>query len=444
MLVVSGSSSAARLPLRRPVTGRRLGGVCAGLAAHLDLPVSRVRLAFVAAALAAGAGVAMYVWLWATVPAGDPAAAAHAERPVAQARLVARPRALVTGLPLTDIAVGVLLLLAAGLLLAWRSGADLAVAWLLPALVLLAGAGLAWSQLDEVERGAFAESAPRGRTPLAVVRVGVGALLAALGVLLLVGQGQGAGELIRGALAGLAVLTGMAIVLAPLGLRLWRQLGEERALRAREAERADIAAHLHDSVLQTLALIRARAGDADAVARLARAQERELRAWLYTDRVLVGDSLVATVREVCAQVEDRYGVPVDVVAVGDRPPGAVLEPLLAATREALTNAVVHGRPPLSLYVEVAPEAVEVFVRDHGAGFDIADIPPDRMGVRESIVGRMIRHGGEATVRRAAGGGTEVHLRVPGGMPGDDRPSSSDRGVAVEQVGAPARPADGGL
>lgn len=423
MLIVSGTASPVRLPLRRPLVGRRLGGVCAGLAAHLDVPVARIRLAFIAASFVAGAGVVLYVWFWATVPAGDPAEAARSARAVSRGPLATR-RTLVSTVPVTDVAVGVLLLAAAGLLLAWRAGVRPGAAWLLPVLAILAGLGLAWGQLDEVERGAFAGSGPRGRTPVVVVRVGAGVLLAALGVLLLVGQGQDTGDLVQGALAGLAVLMGMALVLAPLALRLWRQLGEERALRAREAERADIAAHLHDSVLQTLALIRSRAGEPDAVARLARAQERELRAWLYADRAPVGDSLVAAVREACAAIEDRYGVVVDVVAVGDQRPGSGTEVLLAAAREALTNAVVHGRAPVSLYVECGPGAVEIFVRDRGEGFDLSSVPTDRMGVRESIVGRMTRHGGEATVRRAVGGGTEVHLRAPATMLGPDRPAAA--------------------
>lgn len=399
-----------RLPLLRPWEGRRLGGVCAGLAAHLDVPVQRIRLVTVLASLAGGAGLAMYVWLWATVPAGDPVAAARARRPPESRRVAALLRPS-SGLPVGDIAVGALLLLAAGLLLAWRAGVDLAVAWLLPALILLAGAGLAWSQIDDVERGV----AVRGRSAIALLRLGGGAVLVALGVLLLVGQGQSAADALRSVLAGLAVLVGLVLVLAPLWLRLVRQLGAERAARARESERADIAAHLHDSVLQTLALIRARAGDADAVARLARAQERELRAWLYTDWPRPGDSLAAAVRDVAAEVEDRHGVPVDVVTVGDRTPGAGGEVLLAATREALVNAVVHGAAPVSVYVEAGRDGAEVFVRDRGPGFELEAIPDDRYGVRESILGRMRRHGGRAGVRGGGGQGAEVHLVAPAAM-----------------------------
>lgn len=401
---------AARLPLRRPREGRRLAGVCAGLAAHLDVPVGRVRLLAVASSLAGGAGVVLYLWLWATVPSGDPVQAARDQRPVAADRLAARLRPP-PGLRIGEIAAGSLLLLLAGLLLAWRAGVDLAFAWLLPALILLAGASLAWSQIEDVERG----GAFRWRTSVVLLRVGGGALLVALGVLLLLGQGQTASDAARSVLAGLAVLLGLVLVLAPLWLRLVGQLGAERAARAREAERADIAAHLHDSVLQTLALIRARAGDPEAVSRLARAQERELRAWLYADRPRPGDSLATAIREVAGDVEDRHGVPVDVVTVGDRKPGPGGEHLLAATREALVNAAVHGAPPVSLYLEAGRGGAEVYVRDRGPGFDPDAVPADRYGIRESILGRMRRHGGLASVRGGNGSGAEVHLVAPATM-----------------------------
>ncbi|HMO11766.1 MAG TPA: ATP-binding protein [Actinotalea sp.] len=190
-----------------------------------------------------------------------------------------------------------------------------------------------------------------------------------------------------------------------------RALSEERLARARESERADIAAHLHDSVLQTLALIRARAGDADEVSKLARAQERELRSWLYEDRPSPGTSLATQLREVVGEVEDAHSVPVEVVIVGDATPDEGSDVLLRATREALANAVRHGKPPVSLYLEIGPDAVEVYVKDRGDGFELDAVPHDRFGVRESIIGRMRRHGGSAQVRTRAGG-TEVELRLP--------------------------------
>src|SRR5699024_7654740 len=142
-----------------------------------------------------------------------------------------------------------------------------------------------------------------------------------------------------------------------------------------------------------LSLIRSRAGDTETVARLARAQERELREWLYEDRPAAGTSTAAVIRQVAAEVEDQHGVAIEVVTAGDRTPDASTEALSAATREALRNAVVHGRPPVSLYVEVGGDEVKVFVRDRGDGFDPDDVPSDRHGVRESIIGRLHRHGG---------------------------------------------------
>jgi signal transduction histidine kinase len=227
---------------------------------------------------------------------------------------------------------------------------------------------------------------------------------------------------LQSAAASLAVLVGFALVLAPWGLRLVRELGDERAARAREAERADIAAHLHDSVLQTLALIRSRSGDADAVARMARAQERELREWLYDDRRTPGTSLATELRSLVAEVEDgRVGKPaaddaapvaVDVVVVGDCPPTGGATALLQATREALVNAVAHGKPPVTVYLEVSDAEISVFVRDRGEGFAMDDVAPDRFGVRESILGRVRRRGGTAEVTSRAGWGTEVRLRMP--------------------------------
>ena len=403
-----------RLPLRRPVRGRWIGGVCNGLASHLGVSVRLVRLVMTLLTAVAGTGPVLYVWFWVTVPVGDPVEAAVEQRPASLSRLAPRLRDPGRRVPVTDIAVGVLLLIAAALLLAVRRGVAIEYSWVLPLLIVLAGTALAWSQLDAMQRGRFLTHAG-GRTPVSVLRLLSGAVLAALGLFLLVGQDDPIDVLLRSAIAALAVLTGAALVLAPWWLRLVRELGDERAARARESERADIAAHLHDSVLQTLALIRSRAEQPDDVARLARAQERELREWLYDDRRTPGTSLASDLRGVVAEVEDSRGVAVDVVVVGDCEPDAGTEALLLATREALFNAVNHARGPFSLYLEVADNQAEVFVRDHGDGFDLAEVPTDRFGVRESIIGRVVRRGGAASVKSREGRGTEVHLRVPIGV-----------------------------
>lgn len=438
--------------------------MCRGVSLHLDLPVGAVRFVMALIALAGGAGIVLYVFLWVTVPAGDPAQAADEERPASLRRIAPRLRGQVRKLPVRDVAIGVVLLSGAALLVASRAGVNIEVSWVLPVLIALAGTALAWSQLDAAQRGRWLSRAG-GRTPAGVLRLAGGMVLVLVGVLLLVGQDSTPADMLSAATASVAVLAGAATVLAPWWLRLVRELGDERAARARESERADIAAHLHDSVLQTLALIRASAADADTVARLARAQERELREWLYNDRPAPGTSLAAELRTLVGEVEDRQSwrlaagaaqaagvsaagtvgdggsagtaaVVVDVVVVGDCVPTDETTALLQATREALVNAVAHGRPPVSVYLEVSEDAVEVFVRDRGDGFEMSTIANDRFGVRESIIGRVTRRGGKAEVVSRSGWGTEVRLKVaravepalPPRMPEGDAATQSSTGT----------------
>jgi signal transduction histidine kinase len=181
----------------------------------------------------------------------------------------------------------------------------------------------------------------------------------------------------------------------------------------RSQERADVAAHLHDSVLQTLALIQKHSEDPRAVARLARAQERDLRTWLYGEDATTESSVTAALRAAAAEVEDAHGMPVEVVTVGDVALGEQTRPLVLAAREAMVNAAKHsGAAKVDVYVEAAPDRAEVFVRDRGRGFEPGAVPDHRLGLRRSIVDRMERHGGQASVRSAPGDGTEVRLSVP--------------------------------
>jgi signal transduction histidine kinase len=190
------------------------------------------------------------------------------------------------------------------------------------------------------------------------------------------------------------------------------QLGAERSERIRNQERADIAAHLHDSVLQTLALIQRNAGSPREVSRLARGQERELRNLLYGTRTSSGQ-LAGELRVAAAEVEDAYAISVEVVLVGDAELNDGLAAAAAASREALVNAAKHGGvTTVSLYAEVEADAVSIFVKDRGVGFDLDAIAADRQGVRSSIIGRIERHGGEVMVRSQLGGGTEVEIRMP--------------------------------
>jgi len=401
--------------LERPVQGRYVAGVCAGLAEHLGLNVRHVRLAFVLASIAGGAGVATYLFLWALTPQSRGGDLGPGAKPVA----AGRP----TNESLRNLVVGVGLLLVGGVLLAQQQGVNLRLGVLIPLLTVAGGAVLAWSQLDDAERGRWLVGGGEGRRA-GLVRLGIGIALAAIGVVALATQGRGFAGVWDVGIPAVAVLGGAALIAAPWGVRLWSDLRVEQAQRIRETERADIAAHLHDSVLQTLALIQRKADDPAEVTRLARAQERELRGWLYAGPRGSKASLASAVTEVAHEVEDVHGIPIELVITGDRPLDVAGTALVRALREALLNAVRHGSVPVSAYVEVGAELVEAFVRDHGPGFDMDAIPRDRLGVRESIVGRMTRHGGSASVRRLESG-TEVSLSLPVTVPGSPAVAQPD-------------------
>ena len=415
----TSARDASRPPLRRPLDKRAFAGVCAGLSIHLGFDVKYVRWAFVGGAFL-GVGVVLYIWLWLLVPAGDPHEVSRQEKEASSSAihrgLKAPWRDVVRKLPLTEIALGVVLLIAAALIAAAGAGVDVTT-WILPLLVVIAGALLGWSQLDEMQRARWNVDTG-SRTPVSVLRIVGGIALVGVGaVLLTLGEREG-GDLIAALVPVVAVIVGAALVLAPWWLRLMRERGAERAARVREAERADIAAHLHDSVLQTLALIQMRSGDSEAVSRLARAQERELREWLFADRDTSETSFASAVRAVMAEVEDRFAATIDTVVVGDAElSNGWLDSgtaILGALREAASNAVVHGGAPVTVYVEVASGGIEAFVRDRGAGFILDDVPTDRLGVRESIIGRVERRGGTVKIRTLAepDTGTEVALSVP--------------------------------
>jgi signal transduction histidine kinase len=213
--------------------------------------------------------------------------------------------------------------------------------------------------------------------------------------------------------AGLLLLVG--VVVLPWLFLLTRTLARERAARVRAEERAEVATHLHDSVLQTLTLLQKRAGDPVAVARLARHAERELRGWLYGPDAGAPADLAGALRAAAAEVEDRFGVSVELVTVGTCPLDERARGVVAAAGEALVNAAKHaGVAKVSLYAEVTGDRLLVAVRDRGRGFDPATTGRDRHGLAESIAGRMRRLGGTATIHAAPGSGTEVELRLPVG------------------------------
>lgn len=393
--------------LSRPTQGRMLAGVCRGLATHLGVEVLYVRIAFVLLTIASGAGIAAYLFLWAMTPVEEAPETIDPAKPQPAAPKSASQNAIPRGGML--LAIGALITVAGAIVLLQGTGTDVRAGLLLPALLVAIGAIVAWAQLDATQRARWAGVTGWGGFGLA--RLGLGLVVVVLGLLAFVTRGQSLAQVWDVALATVSILIGAALICLPFAVRLWGDFRREQEARVHEATRADIAAHLHDGVLQTLALIQRSADDPAAVIGLARKQERELRAWLYGSTDDPSETLAAAVTAAAAEVEELHGVPIDVVVTGDRPLDDGGRTLVRALREALLNAVRHGSPPVSAYVEIGPRAVEAFVRDHGAGFDVSAVPSDRLGVKESIMGRMTRHGGTAEVRRRDPG-TEVILTMP--------------------------------
>lgn len=369
------------LTTRPPLERHRaavLGGVSTGLALHLGWDVQRTRLVFVGLALAGGAGILLYAWLWAFVPLEE--APDDAPPPTRSA-----PVAVIT----------VALAAAATTVVLVTAREDFVIGWLL-AVLALCGAAVAWTL-------AFDRTDPaRSRLQGLRIRVIAVALLLVAGSVALASRPTALAAVVAVAM----LVSAVGVVVAPFVVQLWTDLMTQRAARVRELQRAEIAAHLHDSVLQTLALIQNRADPASEVARIARAQERELRDWLFAGDAPPVDDLAAELSTLAASIELDYAVRIDVVSTGSFITGH--PSVVAAAREAMLNAAKHAGGTVSVYVEGSAGAVDVFVRDRGAGFSLDDLPGDRLGVKESIIGRMERAGGHATVR-SLGPGTEVHL-----------------------------------
>lgn len=407
-MVVAGADR-----LCRSSDDRVVAGVAAGLAHRLGIAPVVVRCAFVVLTLAAGTGAMLYVLGWLLLPDRD------APESIGQTALRERQDSRAV------LALGMLVL--GGLLLLRETGVWFGDAVVWPVALAAVGLYVIWRQADPEERAPLTRLAvglPRSgaaaaahlRPGRSLVRVVPGVLLVAAGVAVFLAANDALESARQGILGTAAVVTGLALISAPWWWRLARALAAERRERIRSEERAELAARVHDSVLQTLTLIQRSAGDAGAVTRLARRQERELRSWLYPAPARAqGESLAAAVSAVGAEVEDVHAVAVEVVTVGDCPVDDGVDALVQAAREALVNAARHsGAAAVSLYSEVEPERVTVFVRDRGAGFDPAAVGPDRRGIAESIVGRMQRHGGTAAVRSRPGEGTEVELVLPRG------------------------------
>ncbi|HTX63026.1 MAG TPA: PspC domain-containing protein, partial [Acidimicrobiales bacterium] len=391
---------------------RLLGGVAGGISRRLGIDVTVVRIAFAAATVFGGFGAALYLGAWLLLPLDGQDESIGAR--------VAKDRQGIV-LALAFVPALVLMLVIGSAL---HVGVVTSAAW--PVFLCAGGGVLLWRNVDSDEREwlrraarpvvRVGSEAPSSRR-LLVLRVVLGAGLVLGGVALLGVHHDHLG--VDRVLIGAAFLVaGAVVVFGPWWIHLARDLMAERQARVRAEERADMAARVHDSVLQTLALIQRAADDPHRVVQLARGQERELRAWLFDGEIpaAVGaevPTLAAGVRAIAAEVEASHGVVVEVVVVGDCPLDERLRALLDAAREATVNSAKwSGAPSISQFAEVEPEKVSVFVRDRGRGFDPDDVAADRRGIAQSIEARMLRHGGRAAIRSAPGHGAEVELSAP--------------------------------
>ncbi|AAZ56616.1 putative two-component system sensor kinase [Thermobifida fusca YX] len=384
----------------RSTDDRLLGGVCSGLARHLGIDPVVARLALLALAVG-GIGVAVYLVLLLLVPPD----------PEAEEDTTADPeeRTRRKGRDISQILAYIALAAGLGMLFLFFGGVLDPLLWFLVFGAL--GGTILWQQANPAERDEWVASTTlRGK---AWIRTGLGVLLVIVGVIGFLAFQQQLHEARAGLTFALTLLAGIGLIVAPWIIGLVRERDRERRERIRSQERAELAAHIHDSVLHTLTLIQRRADDPREVQRLARVQERALRNWLYQRRTDVDLTLSPALEGVAAEVEEVHGVPIEVVCVGDCPLNDGLRATLQAAREAMVNASKYaGVDTISVFCEVEPDEVLVFIRDRGPGFDLDAVPADRMGVRGSIIGRMERHGGHARIRTAPGEGTEVQLRMP--------------------------------
>jgi signal transduction histidine kinase len=346
-------------PLRRS-DDRVVAGVCAGIAEALGVDPTLIRLLFTVLALAGGAGIVLYlaVWFYMTDRGW-----------LASVTLIVAAGIVLGAIGLSTRASAALVLIAVGLVVIWRRG------------------------------GSLRPGAPYSLLGIVLVVIGAAVLLT---------DGSGTAFLAPGAVGGALLLIG-----GPWLWQLVRERDEIRSDRIREEGRAEVAARVHDSVLQTLALIQRHADEPRRVATLARRQERELRDWLYGDGPAGADTVGGALAVAATEIEDLHGVRIELAVGGDCPLDEELRPIVLAAREAMTNAAkFSGSDEISVYSEAGPDEVSVFVRDRGAGFDRAAVPTDRRGLAESIEGRLARAGGRASITSAPGEGTEVELVLP--------------------------------
>jgi signal transduction histidine kinase/phage shock protein PspC (stress-responsive transcriptional regulator) len=410
---MSAVATPGRPRLRRDPEHGLVAGVLAGFGRRLGVDPVVLRIGFVVAVVASG-GVALigYAIAWATMPAPG------GQAPLRLGGLALR---LSSG---WRVALGTGLLMLAALLVFRELGIWWSDALVWPLVLAAGGAALLW-RTSRASAVPADEAIAAPAAPSTVPRSHIGELYrGGFGVALVIGAGllflssnNALGAARNAVLVAVVVIVALGLVLAPFIWRLGRNLATERAERVRSQERAELAAHLHDSVLQTLTLMQKRAGDPGEVAALARRQERELRGWLAGDTAVdAASSFAAALRRAAEEVEDAHGAQVEIVTVGDRPLDEGAEAVIGAAREALVNAAKFAPDSgqVRVYAEADDGRISVFVHDRGPGFDMAEVPADRRGVRESIVGRMERHGGRALIRSTPGEGTEVEIELEDG------------------------------
>lgn len=409
-------------------------GLAGGIGEWLAVPSTAVRAGLAFLLVGSGFGIMAYVAVAVVLPVAD-RATPSAERGVR----IPRGRALERSVLALCIAFGVAMFLR--IVGVWV-GSDLG----LPSAVAAAGLSLVWSRTDAERRELWRSRLLRlpGDAPVdparvaggrrrTVARLVAGAVLSVVGAfwVLAVARPETVGPVV---LAVTATVGGLALLGGPWVAGLWRDLRDERRERIRSEERAEVAARIHDSVLQTLALIQRDPETPRRVANLARHQERSLRRWLFDDEPDASDgaragwagprrpgergdlpappTFAARLRQVTDEVEDTTGAAVELVVVGDVPADERTDALVAATREAVLNSAVHGgTDDVAVFAEAGPGGVTVYVRDRGRGFVPDSVPADRRGLRESVVGRLARIGGRATVVSAPGEGTEICLEL---------------------------------
>ncbi|MEO3974140.1 PspC domain-containing protein [Streptomyces sp. CAU 1734] len=402
--------------LYRSADGRLLGGVARGLAGHLGLPVIWVRLIFFGLFMADGLGALLYAVFWVVVPLG---VGGRTAEPRSLFEVTGDGRRRLRKPDKGQLFAMFALVIGAAIFIGSIETQSATNRYVWPTLLIGAGVVLVWRQADNARRARWSEANSRRRRLFQIARGLAGAALVGMGLTVFVvvrGSAAQLGNVLTGAIA---VIAGIGLLAGPWLVRMTQDLSEERTMRIRAQERAEVAAHVHDSVLHTLTLIQRNADDPGEVRRLARAQERELRHWLYKpegtgkDEDEEPDTLADAVKKAAAEVEDKHGVPLEVVVVGDCPLDDGLTAQIQAAREAMVNAAKYGGQggAVQVFAEVDGRTVYVSVRDRGPGFDLDSVPDDRMGVRESIIGRMQRNGGTARLRPAPGGGTEVELEM---------------------------------